>query len=301
MRRTRGSTAPALAGGLLVMALLGCSDSTDPGGTALEAAEADDAALVLSEEVDQAVAALSLEGAVTGTVELDGTGLRVVGPVPRGAGCAEVTGGEDSDGDGAPDEATYTITLPACRFTGFRGGTLEITGIIVLSDPTPTSPDFAYQAELDDFRWSYTNPDATRSYTAVRNGTRVLTGNAAGLSLTNTVTLVRSFATRPETTIQHNLLLSFTPAAGQSLVRGEPLPDGTITKSGTLIWSRNGRSRTFTVTTVVPLVWDSTCPTHRKIVAGEIRASLADGSYVRTVWTGCGEEPVRELVRPDKA
>ena len=31
----------------------------------------------------------------------------------------------DTDHDGAPDHATFTYALPACRFTGYRGGTLE--------------------------------------------------------------------------------------------------------------------------------------------------------------------------------
>jgi hypothetical protein len=56
-------------------------------------------------------------------------------------------------------------------------------------------------------------------------------------------------------------------------------------------------SRTFTVTTVTPLVWDSSCTTDRKITAGETHATLSDGSYIRTVWTGCGVDPVRSLVK----
>jgi hypothetical protein len=284
MRRTLEGTAAALLASGLLLILTACSDSNGPGGDTLGSDEADDVAVAAVDELEQSVAAYSSEGVVTGTIELGS------------AGCAEVTGDADSDGDGAPDEATYTFALPACSFTGFRGGTLDITGVITLSDPTPSAPDFAWQADLDDFRWTVTSPDASRSYTAVRNGTRVLSGNAAGLSLTNTVTLVRTFAGRPETTVQHNLIVTFTPDAGESLARGEPLPDGTIDKSGTLIWSRNGRSRTFTVTTVEPLVWDASCTTVWKIASGEIHYTLGDGSYVRSVWTGCGERPERSFV-----
>jgi hypothetical protein len=106
----------------------------------------------------------------------------------------------------------------------------------------------------------------------------------------------RTYPVRAPSTVSHNLLLSFTPAAGESLVPGAPLPDGTFSRSGTFTWSRNGRSRTFVVTTVVPLEWDASCSTDRKIVAGEIRATLGDGSYISTVWTGCGEEPTRTFV-----
>ena len=130
----------------------------------------------------------------------------------------------------------------------------------------------------------------------MRNGTRVLTGNGAGLSLSNNITVERSYPVRDPGTVTHNLLLSFTPAAGATLKPGLPLPDGTFMKSGTFSWTRNGRARTFAVTTVAPLEWDASCTTDRKIVAGEIHATLSDGSYVRTVWTACGEEPARTFV-----
>jgi hypothetical protein len=73
------------------------------------------------------------------------------------------------------------------------------------------------------------------------------------------------------------------PAAGATLERGQPLPDGTFVESGTLTWSRGGRSRTFTVSTLVPLVWDASCTTERKIASGELRLTLADGGYIRVV------------------
>jgi hypothetical protein len=108
--------------------------------------------------------------------------------------------------------------------------------------------------------------------------------------------VVRSAPNRADATIVHNLLLTFTPAAGESLEFGAPLPDGTFTKSGTFTWSRGSVSRTFTVTTVEPLVWDASCTTDRKIASGEIHATLADGGYIRTVWTACGEDPARSFV-----
>ena len=263
-----------LPGALLLLSLAGCSDSNDPSSGELSDAEMSDVAEALADEGDQSLEAVRFDRLL----------------------CAEVTGSGDTDGDGAPDAATFTFELPACRFTGFRGGTLEITGTIVISDPTPEVPDFAYQATLDDFTWRLTSPNQRLSYTAVRNGTRLLTGNASGLTLSNDVTVDRTYPVRDPSSVSHNLQLTFTPAAGESLAFGEPLPDGTFTKTGSFTWSRNGRSRTFVVTTVEPLQWDASCETDRKVVAGEIHATLGDGSYVRTVWTGCGEEPTRELV-----
>jgi hypothetical protein len=280
MRRAHWATmASAIAGSLLILGMSACGDSSNPSGaTVLSVTETVDIADAIGDEVDQAVGSITSEGAGFG-------------------GCATVNNTTDTDADGAPDDATFTFALPACSFTGFRGGMLEITGTINISDPTPNGADFNYLATLTNFQFKLTSPLSVRTFTATRNGTRALSGNAAGVSLSNTITLVRSAPNRADATISHNLLLSFTPAAGEFLALGQPLPNGTFTKSGTFTWSRGSITRTFTVTTVVPLVWDASCTTDRKIVAGEIHATLADGGYIKTVWTGCGQEPTRSFVR----
>ncbi len=285
MRRTQWAVRVSrAAGGVMLLALTACSDSTNPSATTVPAAEVSDIGAAEGDEVEQAVGALMTPAA---------QGL--VAPTAP-AGCATVDDETDTDGDLVPDAATYTFALPACSFTGFRGGTLDITGAITLSDPTPNAPGLAVTATLADLTFEFTNPDATRTYTAVRNGTRMLTGNAQGASLSNQVTVVRSVPGRADATIGHNLLLSFTPEAGESLVFGEPLPNGTFSRSGTFTWSRGTTSRTFTVTTVSPLVWDASCTTDRKIASGETHATLGEGSYIRTVWAGCGIDPARSFV-----
>lgn len=297
MRRTHWATmASAITGSLLVLGMTACSDSTNPSGvTGLSVSETSDIADAAADEVDQAAGSITSEGTAFSVASRQSAAAFYA---PPGDGCATVDNTTDTDADGAPDNATFTFALPACSFTGFRGGTLEITGTINISDPTPAGADFNYLATLTDFQFKLISPTAARTFTATRNGTRALSGNAAGVSLSNNITLVRSAPTRAtDATISHNLLLSFTPAAGEALALGQPLPNGTFTKSGTFTWSRGNVTRTFTVTTVDPLVWDASCPTDRKIVSGEIHATLAEGGYIRTVWTGCGEEPTRTFVR----
>ena len=281
MRRARWATmASAVAGSLLILGMSACGDSNNPSGaTVLSVTETNDIADAEADEVDQAVGSIA-----------------TAFYAPPGSGCPTVDNTTDTDADGAPDDATFTFALPACSFTGFRGGTLEITGTINISDPTPNGADFNYLATLADFQFKLTSPLPIRTFTATRNGTRALSGSAAGVSLSNDIVLVRSAPNRADATISHNLVLSFTPAAGEVLALGQPLPNGTFTKSGTFTWSRGSITRTFTVTTVAPLVWDTSCTTDRKIVAGEIHATLADGGYIKTVWTGCGEEPTRSFV-----
>jgi hypothetical protein len=93
--RIRGFvTLPVLPGALLVLSLAACSDSNDPSSTGLSEAETRDVAEAVADEGYQ-----SLEAVQIGRL-----------------GCAEVS------------VATFTFPLPACSFTGFRGGTLEITG-----------------------------------------------------------------------------------------------------------------------------------------------------------------------------
>jgi hypothetical protein len=284
MRRSLWTTTGSTLAAILVMSLGGCSDSTNPsGGAEITAAEANDIGEAVADEVDQAVGALTVEDVA-------------VAFAPPGTGCATVSSSQDTDGDGAPDLATYTYALPACSWTGFRGGSLEITGSVDISDPTPTDFDFAYQATLHDLMFKFTGPQGNFSFTAVRNGTRVLTGNAAGLALSNNITVDRTFPVGGSASVSHNLLLTFTPAAGESLALGQPLPDGTFEKSGTFTWTRGNTTRTLAVTTVAPLVWDASCTTDRKIASGEIHATLGNGGYVKTVWTGCGVDPVRTFV-----
>jgi len=269
----------------LVLAAAACSDSTTPSsGSTLSASDVSDIGFAEGDEVEQAASALS-------TPITQGVGV-------PGHGCATVDDATDTDGDLVPDHATYTFALPACSFTNFRGGSLDVTGTVTLSDPTPDAAGLYATATLDDLTFSFTNPDQRRTYSAVRNGTLTLSGNAQGASLSNQVTVVRSWPNRADATVTHDLLVTFTPDAGQTLAFGVPLPSGSFTRSGTFTWARGSVSLTFTVTTVAPLVWDASCTTDRKIASGETHATLSNGSYVRTVWNGCGEDPVRTLVRP---
>jgi hypothetical protein len=297
MRRTLWTTTASTFAASLVIGLGACSSSTNPsGGTSLSAAETNVIGEAVADEVDQSAGSLTLDAAAPGKASAQSAASFSLAGTPPGTGCATVSSSTDTDGDGAPDLATYTFALPACSFTGFRGGTLEVTGTVDISDPTPSSADFAYQATLHDLLFAFTGPQGNLSFTALRNGTRVLTGNAAGAALSNQITVVRTFPLGEQATVTHNLLLTFTPAQGESLALGQPLPNGTFEKSGTFTWVRGSVTRTFAVTTVSPLVWDASCTTDRKITSGEIHATLSDGGYLKTVWTGCGVDPVRTFV-----
>ena len=277
---------------LVGAALLGaCSDSTAPTGTT---AGVQQDALDLGEaSIDETELALDALGGVNAALFMSIRTTEV--PAALMPLCATVSSTADTDGDGIRDNATFTYALPACSFTGWRGGTVELTGVISISDPDP-APSFAYLLTYDNFRWQYTAPNTVDSWSATRNGSRTLTTTESQLSLSNLVSIVRTFTHRGDAIVAHNTLLVFTPDAGSTLVRGQPLPSGTAEKSGQVTFSRNGNVRSFHVNTVTPLRFDASCTAAPRISAGEVHYELADGSYVKVLWPGCGQRAVRTWV-----
>ena len=269
-----------------------CSDGTSPNDVA--AGVQQDAADMASASVDETELAIDALGGADGAMSMSLMSTPS-SPALMRPFCATVSSTSDTDGDGIRDNSSFTYALPACSFTGWRGGVVELTGVISISDPDP-APSFAYLLSYDNFRWQYTAPDATDSWSATRNGSRTLTATQSRLSLSNQVSIIRTFARRGDATVAHNTLVEFSPDAGATLVRGEPLPSGSLVKSGQVTFSRNGEVRTFSVSTITPLRYDASCPTAPRITAGEVHYERSDGSYVKVLWPGCGEAAVRTWV-----
>jgi hypothetical protein len=79
-----------------------------------------------------------------------------------------------------------------------------------------------------------------------------------------------------------------------------PLPNGSVTVSGTVAWSRRDESFDLTMTTVTPLHYDAACAaTGQRFDAGELRVSGVFGETpgsVRIVWEDCGDDPGIEFI-----
>ena len=283
-----------LVGAALVGAVFlgACSDTTSPTGA--PAAVQQDALDLGTASADETELALDALGGADGALSMSLMSTPSIPAILRPL-CATVSSTVDTDGDGIRDNSTFTYALPACSFTGWRGGNVELTGVISISDPDP-APSFAYLLTYDNFKWRYTAPNTVDSWSATRNGSRTLTATQSQLSLSNQVSIVRTFARRGDATVAHNILLVFTPDAGTTLVRGQPLPSGTATKSGQMTFSRDGTVRSFTVNTVTPLRYDASCTAAPRVSAGEVHYELSDGSYVKVLWPGCGQVAVRTWV-----
>jgi hypothetical protein len=278
-----------LAAVLATATTYGCGDDLLHGvGPADEFAV--DIGETLRDEVEAALSSLTLGSSLDpiGTTQAPPDAASLLA-VP----CVSPSSAADSDGDGVPDDATYLFTAPPCRFTGWRGGTLDIVGSLRIQDPSATSAGFGYEATLTGLRSRFTSADTKVIYDVTRNGTRTLSGSVTGLLLTAELQVIRTFAGHPDAAIDKQWTLNFTPAA-QLQINGA-LPSGSLDIAGTLDWTRGTEHFVLTVTTPTPLQYDAGCiDTVQRISGGVMQATGTFGDLeglVRVSWRGCGSEP----------
>jgi hypothetical protein len=244
-----------------------------------------DIGATIRDEVEATAGALSLSSSLTplGTTRTPAsTDPCVVSSTPA-----------DSDGDGVPDDATYLLTAPPCRFEGWRGGTLELVGRLQIQDPTQSTAGFGYDATLADLRSRYTNAAKDAIYDVTRNGSRTLSGSVTSLLLISHLLLKRSFVGKIDADVDQQWSVSYTPSTPLQI--NGPVNSGTLDISGTMNWSRAHEMLALVVTTPTPLEYDASCTdTVQRIKSGELRAAGTFGDmdgFVQVRWTGCGREP----------
>jgi hypothetical protein len=283
-----GTRLTFLAAALTSFAVLGCDSQISSGSGPADVLTRDVGAS-FRDEVEAGLGALTLAGALNpiGTTQAAATASL------QAAACVSSSAPVDSDGDGVPDDATYIFIAPPCRFTGWRGGTLDIVGQVRFQDPTPTSAGFGYEATITGLRSRFTSADSKVIYDVTRNGTRSLSGSVAGLLLTTDVQVIRTFAGNPDAAIDKQWVINYTPAAPLQI--NEPLPSGSLDIAGTADWTRGTEHLTLVITTPTPLQYDASCTdTVQRIKAGELHAAgtFEDmEGFVRVRWSRCGEEP----------
>ncbi len=276
---------------LTTLAAVGCGDGLSTGNAVLPNGAADDIGVTARDEVEAAVSALTLPTSVDplGTAQA---------PTAYSPGCVTPSTSADSDGDGVPDDAIYLFTAPPCRFTGWRGGTLDVVGQLRVQDPAPVQPGFGYEGTLTGLRTRFTTADGKVIYDVTRNGTRVLSGSVSSLLLSTDLQVIRTFAGKPDAAIDQQWTLTYTPE--QSLQINLAIPGGTLDFAGTLDWTRGTEHYVLTVTTPTPLHYNNGCTdTVQRFDGGEMRLTgtfadaeggETDGSVV-VRWTECGREP----------
>ncbi len=277
------------AAALTALAALGCRAEISSGSGPPDELTAD-VGVSLRDEVEAELGALTLGSSLDpiGTTLAAGqTASLLVAP------CVSPSSANDSDGDGVPDDATYIFTAPPCRFTGWRGGTLDIVGSLRIQDLAATSAGFGYEATLTGLRTLFISGDNQTLQDIRRNGTRTLSGSVNGLVLTANLQIIRNFAGHADAAIDKQWTLNFTPATPLQI--NAPLPSGTLDFAGTVDWVRGTEHFIMTVTTPATLQYDASCTdTVQRIRTGEIHAAGTFGDMtgiVKVTWRDCGTEP----------
>jgi hypothetical protein len=274
-----------LAAGAL--ALAACGDSTDPDDDPLPDNAATAVGLTVRDNVEASLDAFFP--------------ARLLQPFSTGPAddpCVTPSSSAETDGDGVPDDATYTFTAPPCRYADVRGFSLDVVGQLRIVDPAPETPGFGADISLTGLRFSLTADDTDKNYSVIRNGTMTLTGSPAGLELATDLQVQRSFTGLSDASAEHVWTVGFDPET--SLQINQPLPDGSVTVSGTVAWRRDNESFDLTITTATPLHYDASCAaTGQRFDDGELRVSGTFGETpgsVRIVWADCGDDPGIEFV-----
>jgi hypothetical protein len=279
-----------LAAGALAAVLAACGDSTDPDNDPLPDNAATAVGLTVRDDVEASLDAFFP--------------ARLLQPFSTGAAddpCVTPSSPADGDGDGVPDDANYTFTAPPCRYTGVRGFTLDVVGQLRIADPVPATAGFGANIALTALRFSLSaeaEDDEDDDYSVIRNGIMTLTGTTAGLELATDLQVQRSFSGLSDGHAVHLWTVGFDPET--TLQINQPLPNGSVTVSGSVGWARGNENFDLTITTATPLHYDASCDeAGQRFDDGELRVSGTFGEtpgYVRIVWDACGSDPGIEFV-----
>jgi hypothetical protein len=283
---SRRSPVRSLSFVLSALLIAGCGDSLSTGEATLPDDGTSDIGATARDEVEAALSALTLPSSIDpiGTTQA---------PTAFSVPCVNPSTPADSDGDGVPDDAIYLFTAPPCRFTGWRGGTLDIVGQLRMQDPAPAQAGFGYEATLTGLRTRFTTGANNVIYDVTRNGTRVLSGSISQLLLSADLQLIRTFAGKPDAAVDQQWTLTYTPEVPLQI--NTPLPGGTLDFAGNMDWTRGTEHFVLTVTTPTPLHYNNGCTdTVQRIDRGDMDLAGTFGDLtgaVRVHWSECGREP----------
>ena len=199
----------------------------------------------------------------------------------------------DSDSDRVPDDVTLTFTLPDCHFARADGASLDITGTIEISDPTPTTHDFGLRVAFGNLQRQYTAPGGD-SHLRRLSGVRQLLKTAT--EFTGVDSTDAHFESTHDGSGDFNKawVVDFKVDDGQSFGWDRHLPSGTLTVNGTSTRTRGDVTRSLEVTTLTGLHFDATCTAEQKFDAGELQIVLTGFEHSGTIdvkFTACGVDP----------
>src|SRR5580765_4286468 len=291
--------AAGIVGALFVLGVAGCSsDSTGMSNETLTQAEANDVGQEVEAQVASVVGASTIVGILNPAAALPPQGGNFGALGLGSAGCPDIAPfpPADTDGDQGPDSVTASFALPECSFTGPRGKTLEVTGGVTVTDPSSSLAGF--RVRFDALKPKITFPNGS-FFVQQFDGIRQLLASTDGFSVSDSITASFESSERGSASLENAWQVNFVVDQGGSFEAHTPLPSGTADISGTTVRTHGEVSKTFSMTTPVPLHYNASCTEDQKIDSGEIDATFVSPRGTATVtvtYTACGVRPTVTLV-----
>ena len=291
--------AAAIVGALFVLGVAGCSsDSTGMSNETLTQAEANDVGQEVEAQVASVVGASTIVGIMNPAAAVPPQGGNFGALGLGSAGCPDIAPfpPADTDGDHVPDSVTVSFTLPECSFTGPRGRTLEVTGGVTVTDPSSTLAGF--RVRFDALKPKITFPNGS-FFVQQFDGIRQLLASPDGFSVSDSIVASFESSERGSASLENAWQVNFAVDQSGSFEAHTPLPSGTADISGTTVRTHGEVSKTFSMTTPVPLHYNASCTEDQKIDSGEVDATFVSPRGTATVtvtYTACGVRPTITLV-----
>ena len=284
----------------LTFALAACgqgvpSNTTQPATTKMSQAEINATSDALTAELVSSTSSLTVSNSVSalslGSVSLadvQGSGLSAQALPPTRA-CVTADSTADDDADGILNNVTYTYNCVRdnALFKSSNIGTLKVV------DAGAGNVGFDSEVNLTYTRTTKLNGFEVKE---VRTGTRSPRKSGDKITQSHNITTLRQVTGQPDMNINNLWNLVFTATTPGSIVAGGPLPDGQATVSGSWSATRDGKVRSHTISTPVPLQYDPSCAEDLKIVGGTMVATHTTSSGTQTVTTvfgACGTDPTK--------
>ena len=206
---------------------------------------------------------------------------------------------DDPDGDLVPTTVSLTFALPACHFVDGTD-TYDITGVLRVSDPSPTTPSMALSFALDNFKLAFAGTNGS-GYVS-RNGSASVSVSSGSLSQSATWTDNAVLTGVASASDNINWTNTFVAAQGQSITAGQALPDGAFSPNGSVTIHQGNREATFSVTTIDALQYSASCAAGvaqgtslSPFTAGRVRVAVSNqqnSGYVDVTYSACNSATV---------
>jgi hypothetical protein len=193
---------------------------------------------------------------------------------------------EDADQDGVPDDLVFTHSLEGCKFTLDAGSWGSTSGTIHVTD---AGAAWGFDATLTALaRWSHqANDDSPRTFTWAHTGTTHVSGSGTQVGFAVDHDVLFRVTGEPDANLTEDWSGTWVPTGTEPFAY--TLAPGTMTLSGTSVFSRNTTSIHLSLETVTPLRWEASCDAIWP-QAGVVRAHVTSGGpsgYLEMAWSDC--------------